>query len=100
MSKSLAKRPPPSRYSYEAVTEEIERALSSDAARSKGITQKDVAFHCNLTEAQFSHRMRGVYSQFEVEHFGAIADFLKAPAGWPFVQWNEAARTGPPKKTR
>lgn len=81
MSRELAQPPPPSRYSYKDATREIAREL---ATREVG-TQKQVAGYCNLTEQQFSHRMRGVWSKFTVEHFGAIADHLKMPAGWPFI---------------
>jgi hypothetical protein len=82
MSRELAQPPPKSRYSYKSATREIARELSS---REEAGLQKQVAGYCNLTEPQFSHRMRGVYSFFKVEHFGAIADFLEMPPGWPFV---------------
>lgn len=98
MPRELATPPPPSRYSYRAATKEIEREIS---AGERG-TQKDVANYCNLTEQQFSHRMRGVNAKFTVEHFGAIADFFKAPPGWPFVPRGEPARasTAKHKKAR
>lgn len=81
MPRDLAKPPPKSRYSYAAATLEVEKQLTK---RGRG-AQKQVAGYCNLTEQQFSHRMRGVYAFFEIEHFGAIADFLRMPPGWPFV---------------
>jgi hypothetical protein len=81
MSRELAKPPPPSRYSYARAVLEVERVLDTLPAG----TQKQVAGYCNLTEQQFSHRMRGVQAKFTLEHLGAIADFFKMPAGWPFV---------------
>ncbi len=88
MSKPLAKPPPPSRYSYGRLTEEIERAISS----RQDITQKDVASYINLTEPQMTHRMKGRYAKFTIEHIGGIADFLDAPDGWPLLAWKEAAK--------
>lgn len=96
MPRELAKPPPKSRYSYREATLEIERQL---VKRDRG-AQKEVAGYCNLTEQQFSHRMRGVNAFFKIEHFGAIADFWKAPPGWPFVPWtdDEAATRGRRKR--
>jgi transcriptional regulator with XRE-family HTH domain len=94
MPRELAKPPPKSRYSYKAATTEIEKEIS---AGERG-TQKDVASYLNLTEQQFSHRMRGVNAKFTVEHFGAIADFFKAPAGWPFVPMTDEERAARARK--
>lgn len=81
MSKPLAAPLPESRYSYRAAVLEVEKEI---AEAERGV-QKQLANELGLTEPQFSHRMRGKNAKFQVEHFGAIADFFKAPQGWPFV---------------
>jgi hypothetical protein len=88
MSRKLAEPPPESRYSYQRATAEVEREISD---RGVG-AQKQVAGYLNLTEQQFSHRMRGAYAKFSVQHFGAIADHFKMPQGWPFVPLAASAR--------
>lgn len=92
-----AKSPPESRYSYDRITEEIQSAIERTKRERPGFTQKDVASYCNLTEQQFSHRMSGIRVWFKVEDLGAIADFLRAPPGWPFVVSSPAAVRPPPK---
>lgn len=86
MPRSLPSPPPPSRYAYRRIVEEIEAQID---IRGVG-AQKAVAAYVNLDESAFSHRLTGVKSKFTVEQLGAIADFWKAPAGWPFIPWVEA----------
>jgi hypothetical protein len=94
---------PVSRYSYEAVTLEIQLLLRKKGHGSK----KLAAAAAQLTASQFSKRLRGAPEKFEVEHLGAIADWAKAPPGWPFVPFEHAEemqrawkekRAGPRKK--
>jgi hypothetical protein len=86
MPKPLPSQPPTSRFSYRRVVEEIEAQIDG-----RGIgAQKAVAGYVNLDESAFSHRLTGVKSKFTVEQLGAIADFWRAPTGWPFIPWDEA----------
>jgi hypothetical protein len=98
MPKPLPNELPRSRYSYEAVTLEIERILSSRKRGAKAVAARA----CNLRPQAFSQRLRGLESKFKVEHFGAIADSLNAPPGWPFVSWElaEEREDALRKKTR
>lgn len=83
---AAAKPPSRSRFSYEAVTEEIARAV---AASPRG-TKKALASACGIDAAGFSHRMTGYRGErFTVEQLGAIADELGAPSFWPFAAWSE-----------
>jgi hypothetical protein len=86
MPKQLPTPPPVSRYSYRRVVEEIEAQLDK---RDIG-EQKVVANAAGLDESAFSHRLTGAKSKFNLEQLGAIADFWRAPAGWPFIPWGEA----------
>lgn len=40
---------------------------------------------------QLSHRLAGDTVGWKLEEIGAIADFLNAPPGWPFVPWDISA---------
>jgi hypothetical protein len=94
--RKLPGRPPVGRYSYEEATKEVERLLDRLGRGSA----KQLAVYLDMTEAQFSHRMRGVYARFSLEHFGAIADWAareareQPPPGWPFERWRVVAPRG------
>lgn len=66
------------------------------------MTQKEAAVAVGLTQDQWSHKVRMVINAFTVEELGRIADLFHAPRGWPFIEWDEAARVlgfpEPPKK--
>ena len=100
MPKSLPVPPPPSRYSYRAAVEEIGRCIDEEAKKPNGLTQKQIAGAANLDESAFSHRRTGAKSKLTLEHIGAIADFLNAPPGWPFVPGGDAPNARPTKKKR
>lgn len=99
MPKPLAKGLPTSRYSYADAVAEVSRVLGEE---KRGIYARCAAA-CLLRPDQFSKRLRisdDRESGFQVEHFGAIADVLGAPAGWPFVRWEVAeARQAPVKRS-
>jgi hypothetical protein len=90
MPKPLADGLPESRYSYVEVVREIERALDDKAKGGGRGAYKAAATACKLSPQQFSQRLRGEHSKLEVEHFGAVADHLRAPKGWPFIAWEAA----------
>ncbi len=82
---------PPSRYSRAKIAIEIRDELRRQR-RQGGPTMAAVAHHLGLRVRQdLSHRLSGAY-KLEIEEIGAIADFLKAPEGWPFIDWNTALR--------
>jgi hypothetical protein len=85
MPKPLPDGLPRSRYVYEAVAIEIRSQLK------RGQHTK-AAKACKLSDTGFAQRLRGEDSKFAVEHFGAIADLLNAPPGWPFIPWAVAER--------
>jgi hypothetical protein len=51
----------------------------------------DIANALDLSPSLISPRLRGRI-RFTVEEFGVIADEARAPAGWPFIAWEEAVR--------
>ncbi len=86
MPKPLPEPLPVSRYVYDRIVQEIEAKIDA----SELGTQKLIAAAAHLDESAFSHRMTGGKSRFKVEHLGAIADYFKAPTGWPFLPWKDA----------
>jgi hypothetical protein len=83
MPKPLPDGLPESRHSYAEVVHEIRRQLDE---RGRG-AYKDAAAACLMPPPAFSQRLRGKHSRLEVEHLGALADFLGAPKGWPLISW-------------
>ncbi len=87
MAKSLEALPERSRYSYEQICLEIESRLSKRGMQARA------AEACLLATPQFNKRLhRTSTERFEIEHLGAIADFLRAPPGWPLIPWHVAER--------
>lgn len=81
----------PSRYSTDRVCDEIEAALSA-----RDLDDKEVAVAVGISQPQFSHKLRTRKgSSWRIEELGLIADFLKAPPGWPFVPWDVGDRLFP-----
>lgn len=82
-------RPEPrSRYGYEKACAEIEKVLDRKGRGSR----KDAATALGLKAPQFSKRMGATWEigeRFRVEDFGTLADWAKAPPGWPFIPWDE-----------
>lgn len=74
------------RYSTKAVSLEIAAAIKR---RGRG-THKDLAAHMGWTSQQLSHRLAVDTTRWRIEQIGAIAEFFKAPPGWPFVAWDVA----------
>jgi hypothetical protein len=91
MPKPLADGLPSSRHSYEEVVDEIRHALGDKKRGGGRGAHKQAAAACLLEPDQFAKRLRGLPTpRFEVEHFGAIADYLHAPKGWPLIPWELA----------
>jgi hypothetical protein len=74
------------RYSAKHVSLEIAAAI---ARKGRG-THKALAAHMGWTSQQLSHRLAVDTTRWKVEEIGAIADFMRAPPGWPFVAWDVA----------
>lgn len=75
------------RYSTKAVSLEIAAAIKR---KGRG-THKALAAHMGWGHTQLSHRLAVDTTRWRIEEIGAIADFLDAPPGWPFVAWDVAA---------
>jgi hypothetical protein len=80
------KSPVASRYSVRDAAHEVVRV----AKRIGRGSRKGLALGIDLTESQMSAKARGVNDGFTVEQLGMFANFLDAPAGWPWVPWDEA----------
>jgi hypothetical protein len=74
-----------SRYSVLTAGREVRRIL----ARLGRGSQRRVALEVGLNEQQMSAKLRGETDRFTVEQLGQIANVLDAPAGWPWVPWEE-----------
>jgi hypothetical protein len=74
------------RYTYEAVILELQILLKKKGHGSK----KLAAATADLLPTQFSKRLRGSPERFTIEQLGRIADWAKAPPGWPFIPWEHA----------
>lgn len=82
------KTPPDSRYSYTQVVAEIEKRL-----KTKYGTQALVARALGTDSGSVRHKLNEREgSRFSVEEIGVIADTLDAPAGWPWLSWDDALR--------
>lgn len=75
------------RYSAKQVSLAIAEAI---ARKGRG-THKALAAHMGWDSTQLSHRLAGDTVRWKLEGIGAIADFLNAPPGWPFVPWDISA---------
>lgn len=84
MPERLPPPPGPSRYSYLAVTAEINRYL----AKAERGTKKEMAAATGMDHTAFSHRLAGRY-RFTIEQIGAIAEVAGAPTGWPWIKWQD-----------
>jgi len=85
------------RYTYEAVTQEIARAIK----RGGRGTHIALARELRWTSQQLSHRLAGTYARFELEHYGVIADFMAKQQGiagyrrgWPLMTYEESLSLG------
>jgi hypothetical protein len=74
------------RYSAKQVSLEITAAIKR---KGRG-THKELAAHMGWDSTQLSHRLAGDTTRWKIEQIGAIADFLEAPPGWPFLPWEVA----------
>ena len=72
---------------YADVTANISEWL---ATQPRG-TKKALAAALGIDKTGLSHRMSGRY-QFDVEQLLLVAQFAKAPPGWPMVAWSLAER--------
>jgi hypothetical protein len=93
MPKQLPTPTPESRYSYRRAADEVAAEIDERTDLEGPGFQKQVAGAIGLDESAFSHRLTGVKSKFTIEQLGAIADFLQAPPGWPFVPRKRAGRS-------
>ena len=75
------------RVTYADVTANISEWL---ATQPRG-TKKALAAALGIDKTGLSHRMSGRY-QFDVEQLLLVAQFAKAPPGWPMVAWTLAER--------
>jgi hypothetical protein len=73
------------RYTLELASAEIARVLTRFGRGSR----KDLAFAIGLDESSFSAKMRGVYTDLNVDEIGRAATYLDAPPGWPWIPWPE-----------
>jgi hypothetical protein len=79
-------KPPPGRYTLRKVSLEIEDQLR---IRGRG-SQKEAANALGISEQSFSAKQRGVETNWKIEEIGQLADYWKAPPGWPWITWSEA----------
>lgn len=70
------------RYSVREATAEVRKAMDRSVPP---LLDKEVAAELDLDAGTFSYKIRMTKSSFSVEEFGVIADFFRAPPGWPFV---------------
>jgi len=73
------------RYSYDEITERI-RALITQQKE----TPRSVQLAVGISKDKWSRKMRGAGSTFSFEEISLIATFLRAPLGWPFVEYDYA----------
>lgn len=93
MPKPRRKPEEPTRYTYNAVLDEVRSVVGS---MPRG-THRALGVACNLDHPGFSKRLAGGQGySFSIEHLGAIADTLNAPPGWPFIPWNGATTAASP----
>jgi hypothetical protein len=76
------KRRPVGRYSTREATTEVRKAMDRSLPP---ILDKEMAAHLGLDAGTFSYKIRMTKSSFTIEELGVIADFFRAPPGWPFV---------------
>lgn len=88
-------RPRSGRYSLDRAIQEISRKILSEP---RG-THSRVAEHLEIRPQQLTHRLSGAY-KMSVAEIGIIADYFGAPAGWPFIPWEEAAERDEAWKNR
>lgn len=94
MPVNTRKPPPPGRYPLKLVCDEIADRLG----RKRGL-HTATARHLGMSSQTLTKRLQQPDSvpKLDVEEIGAIAAFLEAPIGWPFVPWEiAAARLGGP----
>jgi hypothetical protein len=70
------------RFDYE----QIVRRVEEHRARV-GMPAKQLYEAVGLSGDKWYRKVRGQGSTFTLDEFGAIADVLEAPEGWPFVEW-------------
>lgn len=95
--------PPRPRYAYETITDEIQKVIAgapygtkARCARAIGIERS--AFNHFLAQRRTTPEGRG--QRFSYEQIGVIAQVVGealdrpngAPAGWPFIAWNDAEK--------
>lgn len=71
-----------SRFRYEQIVQRVERAREE-----KAISTKALAEQVGITGSAWYRKLRDNGSRFTLDEFGAIAEALDAPEGWPFVEW-------------
>jgi transcriptional regulator with XRE-family HTH domain len=87
---------PVSRYTLEKIGLEIRSAIEDgrglpDSKKKRGYHSR-IAEYLGMSSQQLSHRLSGDY-ELTIEMVGAIAEFMNAPPGWPFIPWNIASAT-------
>ena len=85
MPKKPPREIPSSRHSYAAVAAEITRYTKAVRGR-----HKEIAGILHLTSQQLTHRIRGVQTELTIDEIGVIADWARAPLGWPLLSWDVA----------
>jgi hypothetical protein len=85
-----AKKSQEGRYSAEAAAVEVRRAMSTrPGPDGQLVSQKMLAGFLGISEGQLSRkiRMSDGKSEFNINELGMLADFFRAPLGWPFLPW-------------
>lgn len=92
VAKTLPDPLPVNRYDRIKIGQEVINTIA--AFKSRGLHTR-IAEYMGMSSQQLTHRLQGE-SELKIEEAGCIADFLKAPAGWPFRSWTEATGGVPP----
>ncbi len=78
---SATMTPPPSRYSDEQIAKRIE-----DKRIEVGLSVEQAAEVIGLANWSWYKKVAGT-TPFKVIEIGRFATYVKAPTGWPFIDW-------------
>jgi hypothetical protein len=77
---------PLGRYTLQKVILELEDQF---ARRGRG-SKKSLAAGIGLRPSEITKRQNDDEAHWSIEDLGRVADEWDAPAGWPFIAWDEA----------